>query len=82
MPHPFDHTHCCFAPLGQVLLESFENSKKSLQDLAEKNKRRVDKLGHVCLKQEKEHAARIGELDGLYSVSWGVCLKFVVFRLN
>ena len=40
-----------------------------LQELAEKNKRRVDKLGHVCLKQEKEHTARVGELEGHYSVS-------------
>ena len=52
----------------QVLLESFEQSAKVLQELAEKNQRRVDKLGHVCLKQEKEHAARIGDLQGLYDV--------------
>lgn len=52
-----------------MLLESFEDSLKVLQELADKNKRRVDKLGHVCLKQEKEHAARIGELEGLYAVS-------------
>ena len=53
----------------QVLLDSFEGSMRTLHDLAEKNQRRVDKLDHVCLKQEKEHAIRIGELDGLYSVS-------------
>lgn len=59
-----------------MLLESFEDSVKILQELAEKNKRRVDKLGHLCSKQEKEHAARIGELEGHYSVSgWvGVAL--------
>ena len=57
--------------LLQVLLESFEYSAKMLQELAEKNKRRVDKLGHVCLKQEKEHAARIGDLQGLYEVCPG-----------
>ena len=50
-------------------MESFEDSVKILQELAEKNKRRVDKLGHLCSKQEKEHAARIGELEGHYSVS-------------
>ena len=53
----------------QILLESFDGSIRMLQDLAEKNQRRVDKLEHVCLKQEEEHAARIGDLEGLYTVS-------------
>lgn len=52
---------------AKVLLESFEDSAHVLQELADKNKRRVDKLGHVCLKQEKEHAARLSELEGLYA---------------
>ena len=56
-------------PHPQVLLESFEESVKTLQELADKNKCRVDKLGHRCYKQEEEHAARIGELEGLYTVS-------------
>jgi len=53
----------------QVLLESFEGSMKTLQELADKNQRRVDKLEHVCMKQEKEHSARVGELDSVYTVT-------------
>lgn len=68
------HAYCF---VGKVLLESFEGSMRTLQDLSEKNQRRVDKLEHVCLKQEKEHAARIGELEGLYAVS-NLCCEVVM----
>lgn len=50
----------------KVLLESFEGSIRSLCELAEKNQRRVDKLEHVCTKQEKEHIARIRDLENMY----------------
>ena len=49
-------------------MESFEGSLKTLRELADKNQRRVDKLEHVCMKQEKENSARVGELDSVYSV--------------
>ena len=52
-----------------MLLDSFEESIHILQEMADKNQRRVDKLEHVCQKQEKEHAARIKDLEGMYTVS-------------
>lgn len=52
-----------------MLLDSFEESIHILQELADKNQRRVDKLEHVCQKQEKEHATRIRDLDSMYTVS-------------
>ncbi len=39
-----------------------------LEDLTEKNQRRVDKLEHVCVKREEEHRNRIKDLDSTYSV--------------
>ena len=51
---------------------------RTLQELAEKNQRRVNKLDHVCLKQEKEHANRVGELEGLYSVREDLLLLLVI----
>lgn len=51
------------------MLTSFEGSLKILQELSEKNQRRVDKLEHVCTKQEKEHTARIAELEDQYIVT-------------
>ena len=53
----------------QVLLESFEASMHVLEDLTEKNQRRVDKLEHVCVRREEEHRNRIKDLDSTYSVS-------------
>ncbi|XP_064403702.1 exocyst complex component 5-like [Halichondria panicea] len=51
----------------QVLLESFEASMHVLEDLTEKNQRKVDKLEHVCVKREEEHRNRIKDLDSTYS---------------
>ena len=53
----------------QVLLESFESSMHVLQELAEKNQRRVDKLEHVCTKREEDHRNRIKDLEATYTVS-------------
>ncbi len=55
-------------PPSQVLLDSFEDSIKTLRELGERNQRRVEKLEHVCASQEKEHAARLRELEGTYQV--------------
>ena len=61
----------------QVLLDSFEESIHVLQELADKNQRRVDKLEHVCQKQEKEHASRIKDLESMYTVSLFVNMSAV-----
>ncbi len=60
--------HVLTLPLSQVLLESFEASMHVLEDLTEKNQRKVDKLEHVCVKREEEHRNRIKDLDSTYSV--------------
>ena len=52
----------------QVLLESFEHSVHTLQELSEKNQRKVDKLEHVCTKREEEHRNRIKDLESTYVV--------------
>lgn len=52
----------------QVLLDSFEVSMGVLQELAEKNQRRVEKLEHVCLKNEEEHRNRVKDLESTYGV--------------
>lgn len=53
----------------RALLETFEQSIQVLGELAERNQRRVEKLEHVCAKQEHEHNGRIAELEGTYRVS-------------
>ena len=63
--------------IPQVLLDSFEESIHVLQELADKNQRRVDKLEHVCQKQEKEHASRIKDLESMYTVSLFVNISAV-----
>lgn len=56
---PFDAT---------VLLRSFQTSMVVLKELAEKNERRVEKLEQVCSKQQKEHAVKLKDLEGIYAV--------------
>ncbi|KAL5463791.1 hypothetical protein EMCRGX_G032725 [Ephydatia muelleri] len=55
---PFDAT---------VLLRSFQTSMVVLKELAEKNERRVEKLEQVCSKQQKEHAVKLKDLEGIYA---------------
>ena len=55
-----------------MLLESFQDSIHQLGELAERNHRRVVKLEQVCVRQEKEHTARIRDLESTYQVC--VCL--------
>ena len=66
----------------KVLLKSFDQSIRILRELAERNQHRVEKLEHVCDKQEKEHGARIRELEATYQVCvcvWcGVCVRVCV----
>lgn len=56
---PFDAT---------VLLRSFQTSMVGLRELAEKNERRVEKLEQVCSKQQREHAVKLKDLEGIYAV--------------
>ena len=53
----------------QALLDVFQRSIEVLGEQGERNQRRVDKLEHVCAKQENEHNGRIAELEGTYRVS-------------
>ena len=52
----------------KALLDIFQRNIHNLGELAERNQRRMEKLEHVCAKQEKEHNGRIGELEGTYRV--------------
>lgn len=52
----------------KALLHIFQHSIHVLGELAERNQRRVEKLEHVCAKQESEHNGRISELEGTYQV--------------
>ena len=54
---------------AKVLLSCFENSIASLKELADKNERRVEKLEKVCQRQEREHSARIKDLENTHQVS-------------
>ena len=53
----------------RALLDLFQHNIHMLGELADRNQRRVEKLEHVCAKQENEHNGRIGELEGTYQVS-------------
>lgn len=50
------------------LLNTFKESIETLKELSNRNQRRVEKLEQVCSQQEREHEARIRELDRLYTV--------------
>ena len=63
------HSYTYMNTSPQVLLESFEESIHVLQELSDKNQRRVDKLEHVCQKQEGQHTSRIKDLESTYTVS-------------
>ena len=54
-----------------ILLKSFQSSMAVLKELAEKNERRVEKLEQVCSKQQREHAVKLQELEGIYAVRGG-----------
>ncbi len=41
-----------------------------LEELTEKNQRRVEKLEHVCSKREEEHKNRIKDLESTYTVRY------------
>lgn len=55
-----------FEPVS--LLNTFKESIETLKELSNRNQRRVEKLEQVCSQQEREHEARIRELDRLYTV--------------
>ena len=61
----------------KALLHTFQHSIHVLGELAERNQRRVEKLEHVCVKQENEHNGRIAELEGTYQVGFYVCVVCV-----
>lgn len=50
------------------LLNTFKESIDTLKELSNRNQRRVEKLEQVCSQQEREHEARIRELDHRYTV--------------
>lgn len=54
----------------KALLDTFQRSMHTLEELAGRNQRRVEKLEHVCAKQENEHNGRIGELERTYRVGF------------
>ena len=55
------------------LLNTFKQSIETLKELSNRNQRRVEKLEQVCSQQERDHEARIRELDRLYTVSAPHC---------
>ena len=56
-----------------TLLNTFKQSIETLKELSNRNQRRVEKLEQVCNQQERDHEARIRELDRLYTVSLPHC---------
>lgn len=58
----------------KALLDTFEHNIHVLGELSDRNQRRVEKLEHVCAKQEKEHNGRIGELETTYRVIYNIGL--------
>ena len=53
----------------RALLDVFQHSIHMLAEVSERNQRRVEKLEHVCTRQEMEHNGRIRELEGTYQAS-------------
>jgi len=51
-----------------MLLSTFKESIAALKEMSNRNQRRVDKLEQVCSQQEREHEARIRDLDHRYTV--------------
>ena len=65
------------------LLNTFKESIDTLKELSNRNQRRVEKLEQVCSQQEREHEARIRELDRLYTVRiCSVLLIVIIVDLN
>lgn len=53
----------------QVLLDSFQNSLSLLYELGDKIQKRVEKLEFLCVKQERDHAGRVKQLEPMFQVS-------------
>ena len=51
------------------LLNMLKQSIETLKELSNRNQRRIEKLEQFSSQQERDHEARIWELDCLYTVS-------------
>ena len=63
-----------------VLLNTFKESIATLKEMSNRNQMRVDKLEQVCSQQEREHEARIRDLDHRYTVRLNIIIEFDLYK--
>ena len=80
MPTTASERNKPFDPVS--LLNTFKESIETLKEMSNRNQRRVEKLEQVCSQQEREHEARIRELDHLYTVRMSFCVLQCYFTVS